>query len=331
VLVNTTLAGIAPKTRSNQEGLVHAWEGWCLDHFLNPWPVSDCVHVCAFLDFLAPFNQVPSLKKALAAIKKEHELRGFRWALLKNPLIEEHLKGAHRQFPQTAEQAAHAAAKRCVLLRVTALIASTLPSLLVRSAHGHEARLWHAASTLATVLCLRGSEFCYRPTFVWTDQLRVQDVSFDVDAQGWLGITITLFNTKTAPVVVLSTRDSTLWDSLCAPASSILNYMLGSSVSMADPNLLLFRHSDGSPLLLANFITSSASLLRSVGLHADGLKSGSWRAGGAQGLKLQGATEDVIKRVGRWKSNAWLSYVVESVNEAAFFQARVAAAASHLP
>jgi len=40
----------------------------------------------------------------------------------------------------------------------------------------------------------------------------------------------------------------------------------------------------------------------------------SFRAGGAVSLRRAGAPDSVIKRIGRWKSNAWKHYVPEDLS-----------------
>lgn len=55
--------------------------------------------------------------------------------------------------------------------------------------------------------------------------------------------------------------------------------------------------------------------LLSHGYRCDRVSAHSLRAGGAMALKLAGVNTDLIKKVGRWSSDTWLTYIHSQIGE----------------
>ena len=68
-------------------------------------------------------------------------------------------------------------------------------------------------------------------------------------------------------------------------------------------------HFDGSPVTVYQFNSVLKKVLELSGIQNKRYKSHSFRIGGASLLFLEGKSEEEIKSLGRWKSNAYKSYI----------------------
>jgi len=77
------------------------------------------------------------------------------------------------------------------------------------------------------------------------------------------------------------------------------------------PNLEgpLFCHFDGTPLTRYQFSALLKRSLSTLGLRNSRLTSHSFRIGRATSFAIEGLSDDEIKRLGRWESNAYLRYI----------------------
>ncbi|CAN2389455.1 hypothetical protein PRIEUP_LOCUS5868, partial [Pristimantis euphronides] len=69
------------------------------------------------------------------------------------------------------------------------------------------------------------------------------------------------------------------------------------------------RHSDGSYLSRYQFTVMFRKCLRSLGVAADGFSPHSFRIGAATEAVQRGLSAEVVKKIGRWKSDRYRSYV----------------------
>jgi hypothetical protein len=75
------------------------------------------------------------------------------------------------------------------------------------------------------------------------------------------------------------------------------------------PSSPLFMTSDATPVKRSWLMKEVARLLRLVGHDPDRYSSHSFRKGGAVSLQERGVEDSLIRRTGRWKSDAFHSYV----------------------
>lgn len=71
----------------------------------------------------------------------------------------------------------------------------------------------------------------------------------------------------------------------------------------------LFCHFDGSPLTRYQFSALLKRSLSVIGIENNGFKSHSFRIGMATTCALEGISDEQIKEMGRWKSQAFLRYI----------------------
>lgn len=93
-------------------------------------------------------------------------------------------------------------------------------------------------------------------------------------------------------------------NALC-PISATLNYL---AVRGTEPGLL-FTYSDHSPLTKSKFTESFRMLLSQAGLNSCQYAGHSFRVGAASTAAARGIEDSIIQTLGRWKSDAYLTYV----------------------
>ena len=71
----------------------------------------------------------------------------------------------------------------------------------------------------------------------------------------------------------------------------------------------LFCHFNGEYLTAYQFSQMLKKCVKFLGIDTSTFKSHSFRIGCASDLFVRGKTEDEIKEIGRWKSNAYKSYI----------------------
>ena len=71
----------------------------------------------------------------------------------------------------------------------------------------------------------------------------------------------------------------------------------------------LFCHFDGPPLTRYQFSALLKRSLSTLGLRNSRLTSHSFRIGSATTFAIEGVSDDEIKRLGRWESNAYVRYI----------------------
>ena len=71
----------------------------------------------------------------------------------------------------------------------------------------------------------------------------------------------------------------------------------------------LFCHFDGTPLTRTQFVFILKKCLLIIEIDPKRYSSHTFRIGAATNLAVDGASAGVIRNVGRWKSNAYKSYI----------------------
>ncbi len=98
---------------------------------------------------------------------------------------------------------------------------------------------------------------------------------------------------------------------IAAPAalSALSNYASLCSDAGVVPTSPLFHFDDGPPVNRRWLMSRVDCLLRSIHHDPKAYSSHSFRKGGAVSLQLQGVEDSIIRRTGRWKSEAFHLYV----------------------
>lgn len=178
-------------------------------------------------------------------------------------------------------------------------IVSVLPGICFNI---YEQKLFKAAFTLAFWGLLRVGEITYSRGKNINQILSKNDVLL---TQNLDSLTVKLRFSKTdqsGKGVFLEIPKS---ESTLCPVLSINEYLLVRS-SGDGP---FFCHFSGAPLTRYQFSAMLSKALKHAGVEFKRFKSHSFRIGGATALSMAGHSIEEIKNIGRWKSNAYKSYI----------------------
>lgn len=154
---------------------------------------------------------------------------------------------------------------------------------------------------------LRNSEFTYNGKFDPHTHLSRADISFkpNMFSPNFLEITIKKSKTdpfrETAKITIARSNSN-----LCA-VTALQDYLLqthGQSTSQP-----LFKFTDGRNLTCASLTNNLRALLNVCGLDSANFASHSFRIGAATNAGAVGLPDWLIKVLGRWKSNAYQTYI----------------------
>jgi site-specific recombinase XerD len=129
--------------------------------------------------------------------------------------------------------------------------------------------------------------------------IQLQNVSLSADT---LSLTLLTFKHSIKPItLVLRAAQGNL---LC-PVQAARTYL----DMRGDKHVYFFVHADGTPISKATFRKRLNDCLLYVGISSDSINTHSFRIGGATHLANCGYSDDEIRRLGRWRSNALASYI----------------------
>ncbi len=131
-------------------------------------------------------------------------------------------------------------------------------------------------------------------------------------------VIITIARTKTKPKginVILGCSGHSVCP-LCALLVLLKCRGIGSTLNV---NLCLYELPDGQPMHKKYFMDRLHGLLRNLGIDPRGFTPHSMRAGGATQLALNGASEQLIQKIGHWSSLCYRRYIRESVHSIAAY------------
>jgi integrase len=165
--------------------------------------------------------------------------------------------------------------------------------------------LW-SAFTLAVAAMLRCGEFTVNHTS--DEYLHLGALTWHNDQQGF---TLTLTRDKThetsAPIEVYMTGTHT------CPVKAMRSYLNHRVSSRSTAPLFLTDEKQQLPLTRRYITEQLPTLCAAAGIeHAHDYKGHSFRRGGATSLARAGVQSYTIKKMGRWKSNAFQLYIDHS-------------------
>lgn len=118
---------------------------------------------------------------------------------------------------------------------------------------------------------------------------------------GTVSLTLPTFKHSSSPVTLLLKSD----DSVLCPVSSMRSHLQQRG---GKPGCL-FVSLDGSPVSRTRFVAFLKKCLNYCGEDTKNVTSHSFRIGGATNAAQNGYSDDEIKKMGRWKSNALACYI----------------------
>ena len=274
--------GIAESTRRTYQSGLKKFESFCGQHAFTPAPASSLTlqYFCAYESQSVSHK---TIKVYLAAIRLHHIENNMLDPTDDNLL---HLVCRGIRRPQADSQ------RTC--LPITINLMRTIKEQLRQSSYTlQEQRMLWAAFTMAFYGFFRVSELI---NFCWSD------VSFSLDH-----ISVSLHQSKTDPfrhgctVKIFKTNSST------CPHHAIDRYRKVSGD--VTPSAPLYQAGRFHPLSRAAVTNTLRQLLKQAGIDHPHYSSHSFRIGAATTAAAAGLPAWLIKNLGRWTSNAYLTYI----------------------
>jgi hypothetical protein len=176
----------------------------------------------------------------------------------------------------------------------------------------HNDRLFWAASCVATMACLRGSEFLFDESRLERQKLKISDLTQTLGIAS--NSTLRLGATKTkfwrTDVTVHLHADG----SRTCPLAALKDYLNKSTVILT-PESFLFTLANGHPLRRDWMVARTKFLVEACSLDATRVCAASWRSGGMTTAKQLGFPIETIKALSRHTSSAYLAYILEHPND----------------
>jgi len=306
---------VVSTTREGYCSAVKKYLQFCEDREIVAFPADELWVAYYILDVVSSIK-VSSLKVYLAAIQYCQVLEGFPWTLSGGELIRRALRFVKRKHPGPAK-AAKFPVSLGALLRIVCYIEGW-PNWSVMC---HDDLVFVAASTIAVCGFLRGGEFLTYPRSA-RPVLKHKDV-FLRSVGGRQAVCVKIAEPKT--LWWLQHADVTCFcpgiTSALSPVVSLRMYRKFSTVRLLKTGPAFVR-SDGTALSRSYMVARTAELLAAagIGLQSEAgapapVKAASWRAGGVRSALDAGISGPMIMAMGRWRSLAWESYMLQNTED----------------
>ena len=135
--------------------------------------------------------------------------------------------------------------------------------------------------------------------------IQFEDVQLLDHTNGPRGVEIKLKQYKHSKQPVTLFLPQNLADPILCPLSAVRTYLNMSSHSTG----AFFQLPNGQAVSYAFFTSHLKSAITFLGFDANRYKSHSFRIGAATHAVMQGFSEEMIQKMGRWKSNALKNYI----------------------
>ncbi|MCG7876876.1 MAG: hypothetical protein N0C90_11155 [Candidatus Thiodiazotropha endolucinida] len=256
------------------------------------WPVPGH-HLALFISYCFEQGYAPAtITTYTSGISFQHKL--YHW---NDPtdlfIIKKLLDGCRRIRPKSDVRAP-------ITISTLKSICHALPFVCFSP---YEVLLFKAAYLLAFFGLLRVSELVFTCNMYRNRPLTARDVRIDKDSSAVIvTIRFSKNNQYGSPTVlrIPASEDTTL---CCVTA--IAEYLK----CRPDQVSYFFSHANSLPLTRSQFSGVLSKAIRFAGLPVHKFKTHSFRIGRASTLAAQGISNETIKLLGRWKSNAVQSYI----------------------
>ena len=281
------MSGWAPRTKTGYSSAVKRYLKFCTSYNLSPLPLTEPV-ILRFVAHLSLSNLAPAtMRNYLSALRA--------WVLslgLDEPQI----------WTPRVHLACRAVTRTHSLPRQASPIDFDLLNVLIRLLSSNRDHLLIASAlSLQFFACLRASEFCADSTLSIIPTM--SDVSFYQNGSSRVML-YTCHSSKTAPQG-FQVHVGCSGNPICAPC--IMTHFF--SLSPYEPSSPLFRFSSGRLLSYRVYNTIIKRLVQLAGLDPSLYSTHSVRAGAATQAARAGLQPDSIKRLGRWRSQAYMVYL----------------------
>ena len=292
-LVKLLAASISPNTEAAYKTATNAFNHFLLEFQLSAaWPVNS-QHVVLFVAYCFEKGLAPStIHTYVAGVNHFHKLAGGS-DLKEVFMIKKLLEGCLRLRKKKDTRLP-------ISIKILMNVSAILPSVCYDE---FEVKMFRAAFLLAYFGLFRVSEIVASSNLAVNRSISWRDVSMGHENKH---LVIILRISKTsqcgAPITLKIPRETNA--ELC-PVQAVQDYLA------IRPNFQgpFFCHANGAPTTRGQF---SAVLAKSIGRILPGcktIKSHSFRIGRATQLFGMGLSGDKIKMLGRWRSDAYKSYI----------------------
>ena len=281
-------ASISDNTKAAYGTALSALSKFRTDHGLTmEWPVPVDVIYLFIADCFERGCAASTIQSYVAGISFYHKLNGY--VDMSNVfVIRKLLEGCRRQ---RRTRDVRAPILQSTLVRILDLLPSVCSS-------AYETCLFQTAYSIAYFGLFRVSEL----TYAAKSPKPIGRSGVSIGADGGVAI-LTLDSSKTSSVPV-TVRIPKVGGTVC-PVRLLQQYISLRPASEAQ----LFIHRNGTPLTRYQFSAVLGKVIRALGLPFHKYKSHSFRIGRATQLSLQGVSDNAIQRMGRWKSDAFKTYI----------------------
>jgi len=287
------LMGIAPSTQQVYSSAQQAYRQFCSRLKLSPLPASQD-QLVLFVTELAQTRAPSTIRTYLAGIRHYHIISGYPNPLQETPKLSLVLKGIQRTKPLKSRPR----------LPITPYILHSISTSLDTSAFD-DCMLW-AACLMGFYGFLRCAEFttpCLSQ-FTSDKHLSATDVAVD-NRENPTMLAVKIKSSKTDPFGEGVTIYLGKTDNVLCPVAAILEYLIRRG-NHPGP---LFVLQDGRPLSRSMLVEKVRQALRRAGIDASEYNGHSFRIGAATTAAAQGISVPLIKTLGRWRSEAFHTYI----------------------
>ena len=292
--------GLAASTKSTYSAGQLRFTTFCKELKLSALPATEAT-LLLFVSYLATHNiSHTTIKVYLSAVRHLHVSAGMHTFFNNQltPRLQLTLKGVQKSQASTQPPR--------IRLPITLEILERIKTLLSKQPSSYDNIMIWAACCLAFFGFLRVSEFTVPADNQYDDSCHLSFSSVCIDSRvNPQQLRITIKQSKTDPfrkgvdIYLGATRDS-----IC-PVRGILPYL----AIRGDHQGPLFVFKDGRSLTRHRFSTALNSLLRQLQIDAQSYNTHSFRIGAATSARQANIPDSLIKMLGRWKSEAYQSYI----------------------
>ena len=267
---------------------------FCKYLHLKPLPCSKNT-IALFAAHLSSYLSLKTIKVYIAAVSHLHQTNGYKPPTVHNSALKLAFRGMKRR----------SIGKTNFIRRpITRHILKKLVKAICNLKHysSHDKLMIKAAFTLAFAAFLRGSEFTTADTFQPTTSATIDDITVLDHISFKFHIKHSKTNQfhKGEVVKLIATGDS-----LC-PVSAMYKYLRTCKAHKKAP---LFHFKNGLPLSMKDLRHILRRLLHKLDYPSKQFNTHSFRIGAATSAAASGMSRKKIKRLGRWKSRAYLDYI----------------------
>lgn len=258
----------------------------------STWPVP--LHqIVSFISYCAEMAYAPSsINLYISAISFKHKINQW-FDHTQSFLVKKLLEGCKRQKN-------HKDNRSPISYDILKEICRHLPNVC---RNPYESKLFTAAYTLAYYGLLRVSEVVVTKSSQTHRALRIDDLTIETGNKALrLKIRISKSNQCGNPITIRIPQSQSR--EVCCVKSIIEFLNIRSKASQ-----VLFCHEDGQPLTRSQFSAILFKALQSANIAKGRYRSHSFRIGRASELSAQGVPDECIKRMGRWASSAYTTYL----------------------